>query len=466
MLERIFGIRSQGSTVGTEVVAGVTTFITTCYIIFVQPALLSQAGMDFGAVMAATCLSAAAATLIMGLWANYPVVLAPAMGENFFFVYSIVLAMGVSWEKALGMVMMSGLMFILFSLFSIREYFLRAVSADIRYGITAGIGSLVLVIGLVHAGVLVRDNQAWTAFFSAEAVASAFQGDPGALLGLFDIFPFASNWGLSQVAALTGLFVCIVLMVRKVRGALLIGMGAAGAVAVAAGLVQWQGLVSSPPSLAPTFWKFDLSGLFTWQLFPLVLLFLFMDLFDTIGTLIGVSSQAGLLDSNGELPRARRAFLADAAGTTVGAALGTSTITSFIESAAGVQAGGRTGMTAVVSALLFIAALFFYPLVQMVGSGVEVASGVYLYPITAPALIVVGAIMLRALGKVNRGNWPAFVSSVLIVIGIPASYSIADGLAFGFISYPLLHIISGRARQVSWLMYLLGTIFLLRYIFL
>jgi AGZA family xanthine/uracil permease-like MFS transporter len=403
----------------------------------------------------------------MGLLANYPVALAPAMGENFFFAYTIVLGLGVSWQNALGMVMISGLLFIALSFFKVREHILDAVPLELRRGIAGGIGAFILVIGLGHAGFIFRNHQAWLELFSVSNLWDALgAGEWSFPLKLFEIYKLFPEWGMPQLVAGAGLFACVALLLLRVRGALLLGMFAATLVALAAGLAHWKGLVDAPPSLAPTFWKFDLSGLFTWKLFPLVLVFLFMDLFDTVGTLIGVSEQAGLVDERGRLPRARKALLADAAGTTIGAAIGTSTVTSYIESAAGVQAGGRTGLTAVVCALLFLGAVFFSPVVQMVGSGVETGSGITLYPITSAALIVVGVIMLKGLRKIAWQQWEKALPAALVVVGIPASYSIADGLAFGFISYPLLHLVTGKAGQVSFLMYLLGIIFLLRYLFL
>ncbi|HUU28891.1 MAG TPA: NCS2 family permease [archaeon] len=467
MVDRFFGLKELNSKVSTELIAGLTTFMTMSYIIFVQPAVLSDAGMDFGSVMMATCISAAAASLIMGLWANYPVALAPGMGENFFFTYTVVIGMGVSWQNALGMVILSGIFFILLSYFRLRELVLDAVPHDLRYAIAGGIGAFILVIGLGHAGFLLRHQEIWEEIFSGpriwEALRSLEWGFPPKLLRIYELSPF---WGAVQGVAVSGFVLSVGLLLLRVRGALLLGMFGASAVALAAGLVHWKGLISAPPSIEPTLWKFDLSGLFTWRLFPLVLVFLFMVLFDTIGTLIGVSEAAGLVDKEGRLPRARRALLSDAFGTTIGAALGTSTVTCYIESAAGVQAGGRSGLTAVVCALLFLAAVFFSPLVQMVGSGVEAAGGVTLYPITSAALIVVGALMLNTLRKLSWKRWEKVVPALLLVLGMPLSYSIADGLAFGFISWPLLHLATGRAREVSWLLYLLGLIFLLRYIFL
>ncbi|MBN2290062.1 MAG: NCS2 family permease [Candidatus Glassbacteria bacterium] len=467
MLERWFGLRAHGTRVSTELVAGLTTFMTMSYIIIVQPAILSSAGMDFGAVMMATCISAAVSTLIMGFWANYPVALAPAMGENVFFAYTIVLGMGVSWQNALGMVLLSGVLFIFLSIFRVRELVLDAVPLELRRAIAAGIGAFILVLGLEHAGVLARRHEVWQRLFSADNAWQAMaRGELSFFADLARVYSPGSCWGHVQLVAGVGLAVMVLLMWKKRRAALLTGMVAAAGMALVLGMVKWQGLASAPPDIGPTVWKFDLHGLFTWKLFPLVLIFLFMDLFDTIGTLIGVSEQAGLTGPDGRLPRARRALLADAVGTTVGAALGTSTVTSYIESAAGVQEGGRTGLTAVVCALGFLAAIFFSPLVRMIGSGVPADGGATLYPITAGALMVVGVLMLKSLRGMPWKRWDTSVPAALIVIGIPLSYSIADGLAFGFISLPALKLLAGRGREVSWLIYLLGAVFLLRYIFL
>jgi len=467
MLDRWFELRAHGTGISTEVLAGLTTFMTMSYIIIVQPAILSSAGMDFGAVMMATCISAAVSTLIMGFWANYPVALAPAMGENIFFAYTIVLGMGVAWQNALGMVLLSGLLFIALSFFRVRELVLDAVPLELRRAIAAGIGAFILVLGLQHAGILVRRHEVWQNLFSAgNAWQALTRGEWSFFAGLLSVYGFGSSWGPVQLVAGLGLAVMVFLMLKRRRAALLCGMVAAAVAALILGLVNWQGVASAPPDISPTFWKFELGELFTWKLFPLVLVFLFMDLFDTIGTLIGVAEQAGLTGPDGRLPRARRALLADAVGTTLGAALGTSTVTSYIESAAGVQEGGRTGLTAVVCALLFLAAVFFSPLVYMIGSGVPAGEGVTLYPITAAALMVVGVLMLKSLKGMAWREWDISVPVLLVVIGIPLSYSIADGLAFGFISFPLLGILAGRGREVSWLIYLLGLIFLLRYIFL
>ncbi len=467
MLEKLFHLKQNGTRVSTEMLAGATTFMTMSYIVVVQPSLFSQAGIDFGAVLMATCLSAALASLVMGLWANYPVALAPGMGENFFFIYTVVLGLGVSWQQALGMVFLSGVIFILLSFFNVRQIVLDAIPNALRHAITAGIGSFILVIGLGHAGVLVRDQALWSRLLAPEGLPSLFsRANFAALLDLFRIYGPFPGWDRVHWVALAGLTASLVLIWRNVRGALLLGMLAAGILAYALDLLQWNGLLAAPPDISPTLFKLDLGGLFTWKLFPLVLVFLFMVLFDTIGTLVGVSEQAGLTGPDGRLPRAKQALMSDAIGTTAGALLGTSTVTSYIESAAGVQAGGRTGLTAVVCALFFLLATLFSPLAASVGSGILTETGIRLYPVTASALIIVGSIMLRSLRHLKSKPWQDWIPGAMVVLGIPITYSIADGLALGFIAYPLLHLCSGQGRKVSWLVYVLGTIFILRYLFL
>jgi len=436
MIERLFKIGAAGSDVRTEVLGGVTTFMTMAYIVFVNPAVLSMAGMDFGAVMTATCISAAVATFAMGLLANYPIALAPAMGENFFFL-TVVTGMAVSWQIALAAVFVSGVVFFLLTFLRIREMIIDAVPASLKHAIAVGIGIFIAVIGLVGAGVVERPEGA-------------------GIVHLGDLTRTPT------LVALAGLLATTALMARRVKGAILIGILFTSILAWALGLVAWQGLVAAPPSLAPTFLAFDLRGLLEAAMFPIVVIFLFMAVFDAIGTLIGIGEQAGFM-KDGHLPRATRALVADSAGTVVGAALGTSTVTAYIESATGVQAGARTGLANLVTGALFVVALFFSPLVRMIGGGVEVAGGASLQPMTAPALIVVGCLMA---GNIRRIEWtelteafPAF----LVTIGIPFSWSIADGIAFGFIAYPALKLLTGRPRECSVLVYALGLLFVARY---
>ncbi len=445
-LAAFFQFRRNGTNLQTEIGAGVTTFLTLAYIVFVQPAILSgrmfgiETGMDFGAVMAATCLAGAAATLIMGLWANYPIAQAPGMGENFFFVFSVIPAAGAliadrgwthtsPWQVALGVVFVSGVLFLALSLLKVRQAMIDSVSPSLKNGIAVGIGVFIAFIGLQNARVVVA-NPGTLVMLTSDLVHA-------------DILVFGI--GLLTMASLSA---------RKVKGSILIGIGVALLAALLLGKVSYSGLVSAPPSLSPTLLKMDISRALVFRLWPYIIIFLFMDVFDTMGTLIGVAEQAGLMKDN-RLPRAGRALLSDAVGTVIGAAAGTSTVTSFIESSAGVAHGGRTGFTAVVAAGGFIFALFFGPLVAMVAD---------YPPITAPALVVVGAMMIRNVVKIDWADFTECFPAFLVIIGIPLSYSIADGIAWSFIAYPLIKLFSGRGREVSWITYLVGGLFLFRYL--
>ena len=465
MLERVFRFSEHQTSARTELLAGVTTFLTMAYIIFVQPAVLSGAmfgqptGMDFGAVTVATCLSAALATAIMALYARYPIAQAPGMGENFFFVFSagpaaVAAGFANAWEVALGAVFISGVLFLILSLVGLREMIFNAVSPSLKSGIAAGIGLFIAFIGLQNAGLILKD--------------------PGTAVKMNA--HFASP---DLLVFFGGLFLMAVLHVRKVRGSILCGIAGATALAVifklllphlppaiasspeVTGSVLMQrfalakGIVAAPPSLAPTFLRMDLVHALTPKMLPFIFVFLFMLVFDAIGTLIGVCEQAGFIQNN-KLPRARQAMLSDAIGTVAGAALGTSTVTSFIESSAGVEQGGRTGLTGLVVAVLFLLALFFSPLIAMVGS---------YPPITAPALVLVGAMMIQNVTKVEWKDYSESVPSFLTMIGIPLSYSIADGLALGFISYPVIKLFSGKSREIGWLTYALALVLVVYFVF-
>lgn len=467
-LERKFYLTENKTSLGTEVMAGTTTFMTMAYIIFVQPAVLSQAGMDFDAVMVATCLSAAIASILMGILANYPIALAAGMGQNFFFAFTVVIAAGVPWETALGIVLCSGILFMLLNIFRLRQALLDAIPESLKHSIAAGIGFFIAFIGLAEAGIITRNND--------PLIGAVFQGDfqPDALVGRLKFYEYATGAvklgnlsNPSTLLTLFGLAVILFFLMRKVKGAILWGILLTFLLALITGKVEWKGVVSAPPSLAPTFFKVDILGVFRWELIPIVIVFFFTDFFDTIGTLIGVGDRAGFM-KDGKLPRASRALWADATGTVVGAMLGTSTVTSYIESAAGVEDGGRTGLTAITTGLLFLLAIFFAPLVRMVGGGVPAAAGsaLTLYPITAPALIVVGSMMIRSAAKVEWSDATDAIPAFLVMIGMPLTYSISDGLAFGFISYSLLRIFSGKTFKTSWLVHALALIFAARYIFL
>ncbi len=439
MLERLFKLTENETTLQREILGGLTTFMTMAYIVFVNPAILSQTGMDFGAVMTATCLSAAVATLAMGLAANYPIALAPGMGENLFFL-SVVIGMGISWEVALAAVFVSGIVFFLLTFLRIRELIIDAVPVSLKHAIAVGIGLYIAFIGMVDAGIVVKPEGT---FFLK--------------LGDLSLTP--------TLVACIGLLITVTLMARKVKGAILLGILATSFLAWALGLISWQGLVAPPPSLAPTFLKMDLRGLLDVAMIPVIVIFLFMAVFDAIGTLIGVSERAGFL-RDGKLPRATPALIADSSGTVLGSALGTSTVTAFIESATGVEAGARTGLANMVTGALFLLALFFSPLVQMVGGGVPVEGGAILKPITAPALIVVGSLRAGSINKIDWSNITESFPAFLVIVAIPFSWSIADGIAFGFISYPALKLLSGRSREASGLVYALGILFVARYLLL
>ena len=446
MLAQYFKFKENGTNTRIEIGAGITTFLTMAYIIFVQPAVLSgrmfgmDTGMDFGAVMMATCLAGALATVIMGVYANYPIAQAPGMGENFFFVFSVIPAAAAliatrgwqdtsPWQIALGVVLIAGILFLILSLLKVRQYLIAAISPSLKNGIAIGIGIFIAFIGLKNAGIIVASSGTLVKMTGSIAT------PPLLVFGI-------------------GFLVMVVLHGRKIRGAILWGIGAGLATALLLKEVTFSGVVSSPPALSPTLFKFDLIHALAVDLWPLIIIFLFMDVFDTIGTLIGVAEQAGFIKDN-KLPRAGKALISDAVGTVAGAVMGTSTVTSFIESTAGVSQGGRTGFASVITAGCFILAIFFSPLVKMVAN---------YPPITAPALVLVGAMMMGNVLKINWKDYTEAIPAFLTIVGIPFCFSIADGIAWGFISYPLIKLFSGRGREASWVMYLVGGLFLLRYL--
>jgi AGZA family xanthine/uracil permease-like MFS transporter len=443
-----FGLKQNKTNLRTEVVAGITTFATMAYIIFVQPVVLGDAGMDPGAVFTSTCLATAFATILMALLANYPVGVAPAMGHNFFFTYTVVLAMGVPWQTALGAIFISGAIFVITSSFQLREQIIASVPESLKCSIAAGIGLLITLIGLEWAG-LVRLN-------------------PVTLVELGDL---ASR---PAIVAIIGLVATIVLIARDVKGAILFGILIAAVAGIALGVVKAPSAVfSAPPSLAPIAFKLDIVGALRSNLISIIFIFFFLDLFDTVGSLIGIAKHAGFM-RNGQLPRAGRALLADALGTVGSAVTGNTTMVSYVESASGVAAGGRTGVAALVTAGLFLLALVFSPLVQAISGGFPatqdvvfqgqtVARNVLLYPVTAPALIVVGSLMIRALGDIKWGDFTESLPAFLTLVITPLTISITDGISFGFISYALLKLATGRGREVHWLLYLFAALFIVRY---
>lgn len=427
-IKQFFGLEEAGSTVRTEILAGVTTFLTMAYILFVNPSILGAAGMPQGAVFVATCIVAALASLIMGLYANYPIACAPGMGLNAYFAFTVVNGMGIPWQTALGAVFISGCLFLLVSLLGLRETIIRGIPASIRAAITAGIGLFLAIVALKSAGVI--------------------GGSPATLVTLGDLHRPA------PLLAILGFFIIAVLDALRVRGAILIGILVVTLASFAIGGNHFAGLVSMPPSIAPTWFQFDLRAALSSGIVHVVLVFFLVELFDATGTLMGVAKRAGLL-AEGKSARLNRALLADSAAIVAGAMLGTSSTTAYIESASGVQAGGRTGLTAVVVALLFIAALFFAPLASVVPAYA-----------TAPALLYVACLMLRELVELPWDDPTEVVPAVLTALVMPFTYSIANGIAFGFISYAVLKLFTGRARQVAWIVWIIAAAFLLRYIYL
>jgi AGZA family xanthine/uracil permease-like MFS transporter len=439
VLERVFHLSRHGTTVRTEAIAGLTTFLTAAYIIFVQPTVLSAAGMDFGAVLVATCVASGIATLLMGLLANYPIAVAPAMGHNFFFAFTVCLGMQVPWQVALGAVAIAGAIFILTAGIGLRERLISAIPDALKHAIAVGIGLLVALIGLQWGGIVVAS--------------------PGTLvtLGRLDSPP--------ALLTISGLLVMGILLARRVPGALLIGILVSTLVGLATGLVRYQGIVGVPPSLEPTLFQLDVAGALAPAMFPVIFVFFFLALFDSVGTLVGVAGRAGLM-RNGILPRAREALLADAIGTVIGATLGTSTVTAYIESTTGVSAGGRTGLANVVTAALFFLSLLFFPLVRMIGGGYPAGETRVLYPVVAPALVLVGTMMMGAVRTIAWDDPTEGIPAFLTIVIMPLALSITDGIAFGLIAYAVLKLATGRGAEAHPLMYLFALLFLARYVWL
>lgn len=425
-MERLFKLSKLGTNVKTEVLAGVTTFLTMAYIIFVNPAILSAAGVPFDQVFIATIVAAVIGTLIMALFANYPIAIAPGMGMNAYFT-SVVATQGVSYQVVFGAVLVAGIIFLLLTFTKLRELLIESIPASIKYGITAGIGLFIAFVGLKMSKLVV--------------------GNSDALVTLGDLRdPIA-------VLSIIGLFVTIILTALRVKGALFVGMFVTAIIGYFMGMLQLDGVVSTPPSIV--FFDVDIPGVFTSGLYAVVFSFLLVTIFDTTGTLIGVTEQAGLA-KDGKSPKTKSALAADAVATTVGATLGTSPSTAYIESSTGVAAGGRSGLTALVVAILFFVALFFSPLVSAISS---------LPAITAPALIIVGCYMMDGLSKIDWKKFDDAFPAFMIILTMPLTGSIATGIAVGFITYPILKLVSGKGRQVHPIIYLFGIIFAIQMIF-
>ena len=426
LLDRWFTLTAHRTTVQTELTAGVTTFLTMAYIAFVNPQILSEAGMPFEAVFVATCLAAAFATLIMGLAANYPIALAPGMGLNAFFTYGVVLGMDYTWEVALGAVFVSGLLFFAVSVLPVRRWIMEAIPRGLKLAISAGIGLFLAIIALQNAG--------------------AIQASPATMVTTGQLFE------PEPVLALIGFSTIVALAARGVPGAVMIGILGVSAAGILAGISEFAGVVSAPPDPTPTLLALDIASAFELGMLAVIVTFLIVDLFDTTGTLIGVGQQAGLLDARGHLPRNRTALMADSAGTVGGAVLGTSPVTSYIESAAGIAAGGRTGLTAVTVAVLFLGCLFFAPLAQSIPAYA-----------TAPAILYVACLMARGLTDVTWDDVTESAPAVVTAIAIPLTFSIADGIGIGFLAYVTIKVLSGRWRECPLTLGVVALIFAVKF---
>ena len=426
VLTRYFRIAEHGSTVRTEIVAGCTTFLTMAYIIFVNPSILAETGMDHGAVFVATCLASAIATAIMALYANYPLALAPGMGLNAYFTYGVVLGLGHSWQVALGAVFISGVIFLILSVLPVREYIINSIPRSLKMAISAGIGMFLGIIALKNAGVVVDH--------------------PATLVTLGDLTDTGT------LLACLGFVLMVALEQRRVPGAIIVTILLVTAVGITLGVSEAGGIISLPPSLAPTFLQLDIVGALETGLVTIVFAFLFVDLFDNAGTLVGVAHRAGLLDKEGRLPRVGRVLISDSVATMTGAVLGTSTVTSYVESTAGVKVGGRTGLTALVVALLFVAALFFAPL-----------AGTIPPYATAPALFYVACLMMRGLTELDWEDATEYAPAVVTAITMPLTFSIANGIALGFITYAAIKLLSGRGRDITPAVGVLAIAFVVKY---
>jgi len=425
MLEKLFKLKAHNTTVRTEIVAGITTFLAMAYILFVNPAILGATGMDKGAVFVATCLAAAIGSILMGLIANYPIALAPGMGLNAFFTYTVVLHMGYTWQIALGAVFLSAVIFFALSIFKIREWIIASIPLPLRAGIAAGIGLFLALIALEGAGIVV-DN-------------------PATLVGLGDLTK------PGPLLALLGFFIIVVLEARRVTGAVLIGILVVTFISMGIGLTPFGGVFSAPPSIAPTFMQLDIAGAFNVGLVSVIFAFLFVDVFDNTGTLLGVTKRAGLADEQGNVPKMGRALIADSAAALFGSLLGTSTTTSYVESAAGVSAGGRTGLTAVVVAVLFLLSLFFSPL----------AGSVPVWA-TAPALLFVAVLMASGLAEIDWKDVTTAAPVTVTALTMPLTYSIANGIAFGFITWTVVKLHGQRSREVNSALVILSLLFVIK----
>ena len=429
MLAKLFGFDGKTMTVRKELLAGVTTFLTMAYILAVNPSILSTTGMDSGAIFTTTCISAVIATLVMAFYAKLPFALAPGMGLNAFFAFTICGTMGYSWQFALTAVLIEGLIFILLTITGLRTKIVKSLPKVLRRAISPGIGMFIAFIGLKSAGIIGSSESTFVTMGNLH--------DPAVLLGII------------------GIILTSVLLIRHVKGALLIGIVATTLLGIPMGVTHFNGVVATPPSIKPICFQFDWSQVFSFDMLICVFTFLFIDIFDTIGTLLGVCQKAGLEDEDGNIPRLEQAFMADAIGTTVGACLGTSTVTTYVESAAGVNDGGRCGLTAFSAAICFALALFFAPFFLAVPAQA-----------TAPALVLVGVMMMSGINKIDFTNYLDAIPAFICIVFMPLTYSISDGIMMSLIAFVLLNMFAGEFKKINLGMYILAILFLLRYAFL
>lgn len=425
-LEKIFKISEHNSSVRVELLAGLTTFLAMSYIIFVNPSILSEAGLDWGAVFVATCIASAFGCILMGVVANYPIALAPGMGLNAYFTYTVCLGMGVPWQVALAAVCVSGIVFVIFSVLKIREAIINGIPRSLKFAIGAGIGLFLTLIGMKGAGIVV-DN-------------------PATLVGLGDIKSPA------VLLSLLGFFIIVALDHFRVRGAIIISILVLTVLSIIFGLSEFKGIVGEIPSIAPTLMQMNFKDLFTPALLSVIFVFFLVDLFDSTGTMIGVAHRAGLLNEKGELPRLNRALLADSSSIVVGSALGTSSVTAYVESAAGVAAGGKTGLTSIVVGILFLAALWFSPLVGSVPAFA-----------TAPALIFVGILMMKGCLEIDWNDLTEAAPAFFTIAFMPFTYSIANGIAMGFISYAVVKALCGKAKEVPVMVWIVSALWVAKF---
>ncbi|MBU5312752.1 NCS2 family permease [Tissierella carlieri] len=432
--EKQFRLKENNTDVKTEILAGITTFMTMAYILAVNPGMLAETGMNQGGVFTATAISSAVACLMMAFMANYPFALAPGMGLNAFFTYSVVFGMSKSWQFALTAVFIEGIIFILLSFFNVREAIFNSIPMNLKKAVSVGIGLFIALIGFVNAGIITAEG--------------------GTIVNLGDLTKGA------PLLALIGLVITGFLLAKKVKGALFFGIIITTIIGIPMGVSSmpngtFLGIFSAPPSLAEVAFKFEWANVFTWDMLIVMFSFLFVDVFDTIGTLIGVSSKANMLDENGQLPKVKQALLADAVGTTLGACLGTSTVTTFVESASGVAEGGRTGLTALTTGVMFLLALILSPLFGMIPGAA-----------TAPVLILVGLFMMSPIKEIDLDDFTEAIPAFLTIVMMPFAYSIAEGIVFGMVSYVILKVLTGKHKDVSPIMYVLAILFVLKTIFM